>query len=74
MVDGGEEKVEAKEGTEWDSELRNPVNNAGYIVYKDRKTVIFYSNDVVSMPPEWFCLRNSQEDCIACVHGLAPLP
>jgi hypothetical protein len=28
----------------------------------------------VSMPPEWFCLRNSQEDCIACVHGLAPLP
>jgi hypothetical protein len=74
MVDGGEEKVEAKEGTEWDSELRNPVNNAGYIVYKDRKTVILYSKDLASMPPEWFCPGNSHEDCIACVHGLAPLP
>jgi hypothetical protein len=29
MVDGGEEKVEAKRGTEWDSKPRNPLNDAG---------------------------------------------
>jgi hypothetical protein len=51
----------------------DPVANAGYIVYKDQKTVVFYLNDLASMPPKWFCLGNDRQDCVDCVHGLAPL-
>ena len=50
------------------------VNNARYIIFKDWKMVIFYTNDLASMPPEWYCLVNNRKDCIDCVHGLAPLP
>ena len=45
--------------------------NAGYIVFKDRAVVVFYTNDLASTPIE---LINSPNDTsIACVRGLAPL-
>ena len=55
-------------------EPKNPVANASYIVFKDSKVHIFYSNDLASTPPGWFCLGNKDNECQACVHGLAALP
>jgi hypothetical protein len=72
--DIGDETEEERSVRTCDKEPNNPVPNAGYIIFKDRKTVVFYSNDLASTPPEWFCLGKDREDCIACVHGLAPLP
>jgi Transposase IS4 len=45
--------------------------NTGYIVFKDRNIVIFYSNDLASTPT--VPIQGSTDEAIACVHGLAPM-
>jgi len=49
-------------------ELRS--EKAGYIVFKDSKVVIFYTNDLFEMPPEPM-LQSTDERAIKCMHGLA---
>ena len=45
---------------------------AGYIVWKDSKVVVFYTNDLASTPPSAI-LDGTDEDAIFCVNGLAEL-
>jgi hypothetical protein len=52
--------------------LNNPAKNCGYIVFKDSRLVLFYTNDLVEDPPEPVLL-GSDERAIKCVHGLAKL-
>jgi hypothetical protein len=52
--------------------LNNPAKNCGYIVFKDSKIVLFYTNDLVEDPPEPVLL-GSDERAVKCVHGLAKL-
>lgn len=43
---------------------------AGFIVFKDSKVVVFYSNDLASTPSQDFLTSDDQE-AIDCCHGLA---
>lgn len=47
----------------------NIADNAGYIVWKDSKIVIFYTNDLAKTPSEPI-LDMNDEEAISCVHGL----
>ncbi|GMF49481.1 unnamed protein product [Phytophthora fragariaefolia] len=47
-------------------------SNAGYIVFRDKKTVIFYPNDLAGTPSQHLLPGDSQEAIQLC-HGLAPL-
>ena len=47
-------------------------DNAGYILLKDSKVVIFYSNDLAGTATEAI-LTSSSAEAIALVHGLAKL-
>jgi hypothetical protein len=47
--------------------------NCGYVVYKDRKDVVFYSNDLADTPKELVVLGNNDDHAIRCVNGLAKL-
>jgi hypothetical protein len=44
----------------------------GYIVYKDRKVVIFYSNDLRTTPSTRI-LNGSSDEAVACCHGRYPI-
>ena len=46
--------------------------NAGYIVYKDSKIVIFYTNDLAQTPSKPI-LYSTDAEAVTCVHGLAKL-
>ena len=46
--------------------------NAGYIVWKDKKIVIFYTNDLASSPSVPI-LDGSEPEARSAVHGLAIL-
>jgi hypothetical protein len=52
--------------------LENPAKNCGYIVFKDSKIVLFYTNDLAEDPPEPVLL-GSNERAMKCAHGLAKL-
>ena len=43
--------------------------NCGYIVYKDQKDVVFYSNDLADTPNELVVIGNEDEHAITCVNG-----
>ena len=45
---------------------------AGYIVFKDSKVGIFYSNDLQSTPSAP-TLDANNEEAIKCIHGLAKI-
>ncbi|ETM97605.1 hypothetical protein PPTG_20034 [Phytophthora nicotianae INRA-310] len=45
---------------------------AGYIVFKDKQAVIFYTNDLKCTPPT-SVLNCNDPRAIACVHGLYPI-
>jgi hypothetical protein len=45
---------------------------AGYIVWKDRKLVIFYTNNLAATPTRAI-INGDNDEAIACVHGLATL-
>jgi hypothetical protein len=47
--------------------------NCGYIVFKDRKDVVFYTNDLAATPKELVVIGNDDEYAIHCVNGLAKL-
>jgi hypothetical protein len=47
--------------------------NCGYIVFKDRRDVIFYTNDLAGTPQELVVIGNADEHAIHCVNGLAKL-
>lgn len=47
-------------------------NCAGYIVWRDSKVVVFYTNDLHATPST-FILRGNTEEAIRCVHGLEKL-
>ena len=47
--------------------------NCGYIVFKDRKDVIFYTNDLAGTPKELVVIGNTDDHAIHCVNGLAKL-
>jgi hypothetical protein len=49
---------------------QNVANNASYLVFKDSKVIIFYSNDLFQTPPEPM-LQESDTRAISCAHGLA---
>ena len=53
-------------------ELPPIAENTGYIVFKDKKTVVFYCNDLASIPRELIS-GSSDEDAINYVHGLSRL-
>ncbi|KAG6974949.1 hypothetical protein JG688_00002810, partial [Phytophthora aleatoria] len=44
----------------------------GYIVFKDKQAVVFYTNDLSSTPPG-SVLSGDNSRAIACVHGLCPI-
>ncbi|KAG6944004.1 hypothetical protein JG688_00017320 [Phytophthora aleatoria] len=46
--------------------------NAGYIVFKDKKVVLFYTNDLRGTPDELVMGQNDPR-AIDCVHGLFPI-
>ena len=46
--------------------------NAGYIVYKDSKIVIFYTNDLAQTPSKPI-LYSTEAEAVTCVHGLAKM-
>jgi len=48
------------------------MHKAGIIVYKDKRPVSFFSNDLKSTPPERVMI-GSDKRAIRCVRGLAPL-
>ena len=50
----------------------NVAENAGYIIWKDSKVVIFYCNDMASTPSHPI-LDGTSEEAIKCVNGLASL-
>lgn len=52
--------------------LTNPAENAGCIAFKDKKIVIFYSNDLESAPSKDILL-GTNEEAIKCVRGLGEL-
>ena len=43
----------------------------GYILFKDKKVVVFYTNDLAETPRQ--DVEGSSEFTLKCVHGLAPL-
>ncbi|OWY99219.1 LOW QUALITY PROTEIN: hypothetical protein PHMEG_00029820 [Phytophthora megakarya] len=47
-------------------------DRAGYIVYKDRKVVAFYTNDLRATPSTR-TLSGSTPEAVACCHGLHPI-
>ncbi len=44
---------------------------AGYIVFKDRNVVTFYTNDLADTPTS--PIQEQNEETVRCVHGLAPM-
>ena len=46
--------------------------NAGYIIWKDKKSIPFYTNDLATTPEEDI-LDGTDERAIKAVHGLAPV-
>ncbi|KAE9332458.1 hypothetical protein PR003_g14511 [Phytophthora rubi] len=47
-------------------------DRSGYIIYKDCKVVIFYSNDLLATPTSR-TLRGNSAEAVACCHGLYPI-
>jgi hypothetical protein len=47
-------------------------DRAGYIVFKDRKVVIFYSNDLRATPTSR-TLSGKTDEAVTCCHGLFPI-
>ena len=45
--------------------------NAGYIIFKDRVVVTFYTNDLASTPTKQLQFKNKES--VMCVRGLAPM-
>ncbi len=52
--------------------LDQVANNSGFIIFKDYKVVVFYSNDLFETPPE-AVLYGSDERAVNCVHGLSTI-
>jgi len=52
--------------------LDNKASKCGYIVFKDSKVVVFYTNDLAEDPPEPI-LMGSDDRAVKCVHGLAKI-
>jgi hypothetical protein len=52
--------------------LDQVANNSGFIIFKDSKVVVFYSNDLFETPPE-AVLHGSDERAVNCVHGLSTI-
>ena len=46
--------------------------NSGFIIFKDNKVVVFYTNDFKFTPTQWI-LDGSAEVAIECAHGLVAL-
>lgn len=51
-------------------DVKTPADNAGYIMFKDSKVVIFYTNDLADTPTA-DVLDGDSEEAIRCCHGLA---
>lgn len=65
-------KLPAKDRKVFVSPCNLVAENAGYIVWKDKKVVIFYSNDLAGTPSDHI-LDGSSDEAIKCVHGLLPI-
>jgi hypothetical protein len=52
--------------------LDSIAEKAGYIVFKDSKVVIFYSNDLMENPPEPM-LPGTDDRAVQCISGLAKI-
>jgi hypothetical protein len=63
-------RVRASDRTPFVPPLSNAADRVGYIVFKDSKVVIFYSNDLVENPEEPILL-STDERAVRCVGGLA---
>ena len=54
--------------------IKKVAPNCGYIVWKDRKEVVFYTNDLINTPIK-YCLystnESDSEEAIRCLGGLA---
>ena len=65
-------RVPAKDRTPFVPPLDSIAERTGYIVFKDSKVVLFYSNDLVQTPPEPILLHHD-ERAVQCVGGLAKI-
>jgi len=65
-------RVPAKDRTPFVPPLDSVAERTGYIVFKDSKVVLFYSNDLVQTPPEAILLHHD-ERAVQCVGGLAKI-
>jgi hypothetical protein len=65
-------KKSAEERTQFTPPEELIAENAGYVVWKDSKVVIFYTNDLASTPSR-AVLDGTDQEAIDCVHGLAPV-
>jgi hypothetical protein len=52
--------------------LDNAADKAGYIVLKDSKVVIFYTNNLLENPTK-LTLDGTDDRAVKCVHGLSKL-
>jgi len=66
-------KSKSEKVAEAPKEPTKNIKNAGYVLYKDSKVVIFYSHDLDGTFPKWYGLGTNDAQAIHCVHGLAPL-
>ena len=67
-----EKKKPANQRTQFVAPTEIIAKNAGYIVWKDSKVVVFYTNDL-SNTPSTSVLDGTSDEAILCVRGLAPL-
>ncbi len=65
-------KLPSKERTPFVPPMGSIAEKTGYIVFKDSKVVIFYSNDLAETPQEPM-LESNDARAVTCVHGLAKL-
>ncbi len=52
--------------------LDHVADNSRFIIFKDSKVVVFYSNDLLETPPEGV-LHASDDRAVRCVHGLSTI-
>jgi len=67
-----EKKKPASQRTQFVPPTELVAENAGYIVWKDSKLVVFYTNDLASTPSRPI-LDGTSDEAISCVRGVAPV-
>ena len=67
-----EKKTTATQRTQFVAPTELVAKNAGYIVWKDSKLVVLYTNNLATTPSRSI-LDGTSEEAVLCVRGFAPL-